>query len=143
MGKTVIVNSLGTMIGWTKFTCRILGRDLVGVRKVSYTDSLDITNEKGAGRMDIGEGEGNYKAEFSLELTLEEMTALQASLPPGARIQDIAMFSAISQYEYKGKIYKDVMEGCRFTNRGVDVKQGDKTVATDQKMKISHINWNV
>ncbi len=143
MATPIIVNSLGTMVGWSKVQARVLGRELVGIRKIAYSDNVEIDNEYGAGRMPVGESEGNYKPEFSMELTIEEMIALQNSLPPGSRIQDIPAFPVIASYEYKGKIYKDVLQNCRFTNRGVDVKQGDKTIATDQKMKVSHINWNV
>ena len=143
MANPTIINSLGTMVGWSKFSARVLGRDLVGVRKIAYSDTKEIDNELGVGDMPIGEGEGNYIASFSIELTIEERLALQAALPPGARIQDIPSFPFVSSYEYKGKIYKDIIHNCRFTNNGIDVKQGDKSVATDFKMKVSHITWNV
>lgn len=143
MAQPIIVNGFGTMIGWTKVSIHLFGRSLVGIRKIAYSDTVEIDNEMGAGRMPIGEGEGNYKAEFSLELTLEEMIALQKSMPAGSRIQDIPAFPVISSYEYKGVIYKDIIQNCRFTNRGIDVKQGDKTIATEQKMKVSHIDWNL
>lgn len=139
----VIVNQFGTMIGWTKVSARVFGRDLVGIRKLAYSDEKEIENEYGAGDMPVGESEGNYKAEASIELTIEERLALQESLPPGVRLQDIAAFPIVSSYEYNGRVFKDVIQNCRITNNGVDVKQGDKTIATEHKLKTSHIDWNV
>ncbi|PCI11869.1 MAG: hypothetical protein COB73_00760 [Flavobacteriaceae bacterium] len=139
----VIVNQFGTMIGWTKVSARVFGRDLVGIRKLAYSDEKEIENEYGAGDMPVGESEGNYKAEASIELTIEERLALQESLPVGVRLQDIAAFPIVSSYEYNGRVFKDVIQNCRITNNGVDVKQGDKTIATEHKLKTSHIDWNV
>jgi len=143
MAKITIINAFGKMAGWNSVTCRLFGRDVVGIKKVAYDDDKDIDNEYGAGDMPIGEGEGNYKAKASIELTLEERLAIQNSLPRGTRIQDIAAFPIVVSYEYQGRIYKDVIMNCRFKNNGVDVKQGDKSISTDFSLKTSHINWNV
>ena len=59
------------------------------------------------------------------------------------RIQDIAPFPIIVAYEYQGKVYQDVINNCGFKNNGVDVKQGDKTIATNFDLNTSHIDWNV
>ena len=75
--------------------------------------------------------------------TIEERLALQASLPSGTRIQDIAPFPIVVAYDYGGTVYKDIIQNCRITDNGVDVKQGDKTIATDHNLLTSHINWNV
>lgn len=143
MSRTTIINKFGTMAGWNAVTCRVLGRDLVGIKKVAYDDEQEMDNEYGAGNMPVGQSEGNYKAKASIEITLEERLALQSSLPPGSRIQDIAPFSIVVCYDYQGTIYKDVIQNCRFMNNGVDVKQGDKTIATDHNLLTSHIDWNV
>jgi hypothetical protein len=138
-----VINSLGTMIGWTKVVVRLFGRDLIGIRKIAYSDNKEIENEKGAGEYPIGESEGDYTAEASIELTTEERLALQNSLKKGKRLQDIAAFPIVVSYEYQGVIYKDVINNCRIMNNGIDVKQGDKTIATEHKLKTSHISWNV
>jgi hypothetical protein len=143
MSRTAIINKLGTMAGWNSVTARILGRDIVGIKKVAYDDEQEKENEYGAGNMPIGQSNGNYKAKASLELTIEERLALQSSLPAGTRIQDIAPFPVIVSYDYNGVIFKDVLQNCSFMNNGVDVKQGDKTIATDFNLLISHIDWNV
>lgn len=140
---TTIINAFGKMAGWNSVTCRLFGRDVVGIRKIAYDDEKEIDNEYGAGDMPVGESEGNYKAKASIELTIEERLAIQDSLPKGMRIQDIPAFSIVVAYEYQGRVYKDVIHNCRFKNNGIDVKQGDKTISTDHTLNCSHINWNV
>ncbi len=141
--RTTIINKFGTMAGWNAVTVRILGRDIVGIRKIAYSDEQEMENEFGAGVMPIGQSKGNYKAKASIELTIEEKIALQASLPTGKRLQDIAPFSVIVAYEYGNIIYKDVVQNCIIMDNGVDVKQGDKTIAIEHNLLTTHIDWNV
>ena len=142
MAKIEIINQFGKMVGWSKVELRLLGRDVVGVRKVQYNDEIDKDLEYGSGRMPIGTGEGNYKAEASIELTFEEVRALLAVLPVGSFLQDIPQFPIIVAFDHNGTIYTDILHNCQFTNNGIDVKQGDKTIATDFKLLITHITRN-
>ncbi|MCI2229583.1 hypothetical protein MC378_10425 [Polaribacter sp. MSW13] len=141
--RTTIINKFGKMAGWNSVTARALGRDIVGIKKIAYSDEQEMDNEYGAGGMPVGQSEGNYKATASIELTVEERLALQSSLPPGFRIQDIAPFPIVVAYDYEGKIYKDIIQNCRIKDNGVDVKQGDKTISTEHNLLTSHISWNV
>jgi hypothetical protein len=143
MQRTTIINRFGKMAGWNSVTARVLGRDMVGILKIAYSDEQEMDNQYGAGSMPIGQSEGNYKAKASIELTIEERLALQDSLPRGSRIQDIAPFAVIVAYDYNGIIYKDIIQNCRIMDNGVDVKQGDKTIATEHNLLTSHIDWNV
>ena len=141
MATPTIVNKLGTMVGWGKVSVRILGRDLIGIRKIAYSDEQEMDNEYASGNMPVGQSEGNYKAEASMELTKEEVLGLQAALGPDIRMQDIVPFPVVVTYKYKGKVYKDIIQNCRFTNTGTDVKQGDKTISTDFKLLTTHITY--
>ena len=38
---------------------------------------------------------------------------------------------------------KDVIRNVEFTDNGVDVKQGDKSIAVQFTLLPSHIDWNV
>ena len=143
MAGIKVINQFGTMVGWTKVSARIMGRDLVGIRKIQYGDSVDRENQYGSGGEVIGRSEGNYEANASMELTIEEKMALQASLPKGSRIQDIPSFPVTVAFDFGGKVYKDVIHNCQFTDTGVDVKQGDKTIAHDYKLIVSHISYNM
>ncbi|GAB6123078.1 hypothetical protein JCM30204_42280 [Dysgonomonas termitidis] len=131
------------MAGWNNVTLTMLGRDAEGITELSYNDNVDKENARGAGGMPIGRGEGNYEAECSVTLYMEEVIALQQSLGPGKRIQDIAPFDIAVTYKYQGIIYKDRIRNCEFTDNGVEVKQGDKTISRKFKLIISHIDWNI
>lgn len=139
-----IINKFGTMTGWNSITTNFLGRDAEGITAIKYDDDIPKENVYGAGQYPIGRSEGNYAANCSLTLVKEEVDAIQKALPPGGRIQKIAPFDIVVEYESPtGQIMKDRIRNCEFTNKGVDVKQADGTIATEYKMVVSHIEWNV
>ncbi len=140
---TTLLNKFGRLTGWNNITTTMLGRDLEGITELSYDDSVEKENGYGAGGFPIGRGEGNYAAKASITLLKEEADALQLSLGPGKRLTDIAPFDIAVSYDYLGKIYKDRIRNAEFTGRGVEVKQNDKTIATQFELIISHIDWNV
>ena len=138
-----LINKFGTMAGWNNITVVMLGRELEGITELSYSDNVEMENVYGSGGMPIGRARGNYAAEVSLTLYIEELIALQHSLPPGKRIQDIEPFDIPVLYEYNNYIYKDVIRNCQFTKKSVEVKQNDKTIAMKFEMITSHIDHNV
>lgn len=143
---TIIVNSFGKLTGWNSITLRLFGRDVVGIRRVQYNDEQAITNAYGAGKMPVGEEEGNYSATAAIDLLNEEVFAIQNALPPGMRIQDIPPFDIVVQYEYGAtNLLKrtDIIHNCRFTNNGVEVNQGDGSIVRSFTLKTSHISHNV
>lgn len=136
-----VINKFGTMQGWTCITLNMLGRDVEGISKIAYDDTQSKENVMGAGAYPIGRSRGNYEAKSTLGLYKEEVDAIQASLPSGKRLQDIAPFDIVVQYDIDGTIKKDIIHNCEFTNRAVDVSQGDGTISTDHELIISHITW--
>lgn len=130
------------MAGWNNVTVNLLGRDLEGITELSYSDETEKENAYGAGNMPIGRGVGNYSAKTSITLFKEEITALQLSLGPGKRLQDIAPFDIIVQYEYNGFMCIDRIRNCEFQGAGIEVKQNDKIIANKFELIVSHIEWN-
>ena len=58
--------------------------------------------------------------------------------------QGCLLYTSIpGMYEYKGLVMKDVIRNVEFTDNGVDVKQGDKSIATQFTLLPSHIDWKV
>lgn len=141
--ETLLINKFGKLAGWNSITATMMGRDAEGIQELSYGDSLEKENAYGAGKMPIGRGEGNYAAFASLTLIKEETDAIQLSLGPGKRLTDIAPFDIAVSYDYLGNILKDRIRNCEFTGRSVEVKQGDKVIATKYELIVSHIDWNV
>lgn len=138
-----LINKFGYMAGWNNVTVNLLGRDLEGITELAYSDETEKENVYGAGGMPVGRGAGNYAAEASITLLREEVVALQKSLPPGSRLQDIAPFDIVVQYEYDGFIYTDRIRNAEFKGNGVEVKQNDKTISRKYDLIVSHIEYNV
>ena len=138
-----IINKFGRVAGWNSISTTMLGRVVEGITELSYNDTTDKENLYGAGGMPIGRGEGNYKANSSITLLKEEVAAILMALEHGKRLQDIAPFDITVQYEYNNFIYKDRIRNCEFIGNGIDVKQGDKSIATKYELIISHIDWNI
>lgn len=139
-----IINSLGKLQGWNNITTNLFGVDVVGITELAYDDSTKKENVMGAGQFMVGRSEGNYEAKASVTLLKEEIDAILDTLPPGSRLQDIEMSDIVVQFAIKGgRIRKDVIRNAEFTGRGIDVKQGDGSIAEKLELIISHIDWNV
>lgn len=138
-----LINKFGRVAGWNNVKVVMLGRQVEGITALSYKDSVEKENVYGAGGMPVGRGEGNYKAEASITLLKEEVNALLLALGPGKRITDIEPFDIPVVYKYKNFMQKDVIRNVEFMDNGVDVKQGDKSIAVQFTLLPSHIDWNV
>ncbi|MFV0501273.1 MAG: hypothetical protein ACK5MH_06770 [Bacteroidales bacterium] len=138
-----IINKFGKLAGWNSIKSTMMGREPEGISEIQYGDNVDKENIYGVGKDPIGRGEGNYKANASVTLTLEEVNALQMSLPRGKRLSDITPFDWTVEYDYNGFKYRDRIRNCEFTGRSVEVKQGDKTIGSKFELIVSHIDWNV
>lgn len=138
-----LINRFGKMAGWNSVSVTMLGRTIEGITQLAYNDSQETENAYGRGGKPIGRAVGNYTATASITLYKEEVIALQLAIGPGNNIMDIEPFDISVLYEYQGKIFKDVIRNCQFTNNGVDVKQNDKTIATQYTLMPSHIDWGI
>ena len=144
MAKTTIINQFGKLQGWNNITLNLWGRDVVGITELSYSDTTKKENVMAAGAYPVGRSESNYEAKASITLLKEEIDAILASLPKGKRLQDIEPFDMIAAYEKKDStIQKDAIRNVEFTGNGVDVKQGDGSIAVKCELIISHIDWNI
>lgn len=141
--ETRIINKFGKMAGWNSITVNLLGRDVEGISSLSYSDELEKENVYGAGKYPVGRGEGNYTAEASITLFKEEQVALTSSMPVGGRVQDIAPFDIIVQYDYNGRIVTDIIRNAEFKNSGTEVSSNDKSTGYQYDLIVSHIDYNV
>lgn len=138
-----VINSLGKLKGWNSVALRVLGRDVVGVAKIAYSDEQSHANAYGAGKEPVGLEEGNYTATASIDLFDEEVRALQGVIPPGLRMQDIAPFPVVVSYETPGGgTNTDIIHNCRFMNNGIEVKQGDGKIVRSFNLAVTHITHN-
>lgn len=140
---TKLINAFGKMAGWNSATYNLYGRDVEGISEFSYDDEIGKENVKGAGRMPIGFSEGDYNPSCGLKLYQEEVIAIMDSMDEGKRIQDAEPTDIIVAYEYKNRVYKDIIRNFQITKIGKAVKQGDGTVDQTVECMCSHIDWNV
>ena len=137
-----IINKFGELIGWNNITLNLLERDIEGITELEYNDTVAIEAAYGAGRMPVGYTSGNYEASAKISLYKEEVIALEQSLPPGMRLQDIPPFDIIVKYEANGKIYKDIIHNCKFKNNGTASKQNEGKIEISFDLFTTHITWN-
>lgn len=138
-----LTNKFGKMAGWNSVTLNLFGRDVVGITELSYDDDVEHEKVKGAGGMPIGYADGNYEANVSMTLHMEEVEAILKNIPPGMRISDAAPVPVIVQYAYQDRIQTDIISFFKITGLGREVKQGDKVVGQKVKCFCISINWNV
>ena len=143
MAFPTVINKFGKLTGWADISVELLGRTLVGITSVKYDEDVAIDAEHGAGKMPVGYSEGNYNASASITFYKDELIALQKSLPPGTRIQDIPAFPLPIVYLYNGATYTDVLQNVKFKNNGVDATQGEGKIEITIDIFITHIDWNV
>lgn len=138
-----IINNFGHVAGWNQHEVVLMGRTLVGISKIAYSDEQEVEPVYGAGKYPIGTGEGNYKAECSMTLLKEEVEGLLASLPDGMRLQDIPATDVPVLTIRNGRVTKDVIRNFRFVGLGKEVNQNDKSVYLDMPCFCTHIDWDV
>lgn len=141
--NTVVANRLGQLAGWNNITCRILGRDVVGIAKVGYDYTEDNGYEFGAGKYPVGFAEGNHEASASIDLYQEEYLKIVGQLPSGKKITDIDPFDIVVSYDYKDRTITDVIRGCKFLGSGIEVSQGDRTIIRSFELICHSIDENV
>lgn len=140
---TTLINAFGKMAGWNSATWNMFGRDVEGISELGYDDNIPSENIHGAGKYPIGYTEGAYEPTVSCKLYQEEVISIMDSLPGGKRIQEAEPSDIVVTYEYKNRVYKDIIRNFRVTKIGKAVKQGDGTVDQTIECMCSHIDWNV
>ena len=142
--KPNVINHFGKLQGWNCVTVNLLGRDVVGIIEIGYSDSTKKSNIMGAGGYPVGRSEENYEAKAYITVLKEEVDGLQSSLPKGTRLQDIEPFDIPVIYEApNGIIIKDVIRNAEFLGTEMAIKQGDGSIAIKYELIVSHIDWNI
>jgi len=131
------------MAGWNNITWDWLDRSVEGISALAYSDAKEMENIPGAGGYPVGQGDGNYMAEGSVTLYLEEIRAMEKSLPRGRRLQDIVIPKVTIEYDLNGEVIRDVLNNVRIMGRGVEVSNNDKVIANQYSLLVSHIDWYV
>lgn len=114
-----------------------------GITSVSYSDSQEMENNYGAGNMPTSRGYGNYTAEASVSLTMEEVEKIQAAVPSG-RLQDLPEFDLGISFVHPetARIVNHTVRNCKFKGNSRELNQNDKQFVVELELLVSHIEWN-
>ena len=132
----------GNSYGWSMINVNILGRSVVGITAVSYSENQEMENNYGAGNRPISRGYGRITSEASLTLDMTEIEALQAIAPNG-RLQEIPEFDVIVSYVplNQNQIVTHKLRNARFLNNGREVEEGAMNITQQMELIVSHIEW--
>ena len=135
----VLIN--GVAYSWSQIKINILGRQVIGVSKISYSDKEEMQDNYGAGNLPVSRSYGKISCEASIELYMEEIEALQKATPTG-RLQDIPEFDVVVSYQPQaGKITNHTLHNARFKENARDAGNEDMVIKAEIPLLISHISW--
>ena len=134
----------GLLYSWADVRVNLLGRDLVGILAVEYSDSQTTKAVYGRGKKRIGRVSGMYAAEATLTLEMSEVEALNISLAgTGKSIYDIAPFDVVVSYVNSEQLLiTHLLLQCVFTKQDRSTKTGEvKEIEVKLPLDVAEINW--
>jgi len=135
----ILIN--GQAYSWSQIKINILGRQVNGVTKISYSDKEEMQNNYGAGNRPVSRSYGKIECEAAVELYMEEIEALQKATATG-RLQDIPEFDIVVSYQPNaGRIVNHTLHNARFMENGREPGTDDMAIKKEIPILISHISW--
>ena len=130
----------GRAYDWASIRLSLLAQTVAGITALSYEDNQEKVNNWGGGINPVSRGYGKYEGKASITLEMKELERIQAALPPGGRIQDIAPFPiAISFVNSSNALITHTLHNCEFLNNKRDIKTGDTNIEIALDLILSHI----
>lgn len=129
---------------WSDIEMTMLGRVVIGFRKISYTEKQTKTNIYARGNKPVARTRGNKEYEGSVMLLQSEVESLQAELAAGKSLNDIGPFDiTVSYAPASGNIKTDILKACEFTEITKGMSQGDSNMEIELPIIIGDIDYNV
>jgi hypothetical protein len=136
---TPLIN--GKSYEWQDITLNIMGVAISGIINIEYSDTQDMVNIYGAGRMPVSRGYGKLETEAKITLLMEEVENIMAVAPLG-RLQDIPEFDISVMYLDAALIpRKHKLRNCRFKNNKRASSTGDQSIPVELELIVSNIEW--
>ena len=133
----------GLLYSWADIRINLLGRDIVGILAIDYSDGQTTKPVMGRGKKRIGRVSGMYEASATLTLEMSEVEALNLSLPSGTSIYDIAPFDVTIVYvNAEQLLVTHVLKECVFTKQDRSSKAGEvKEIEVKLRLDVAEIDW--
>lgn len=134
----------GTEYAFEDVKIAFLGRSLRGFVGFSYGANKNYTNIHGRGNRPIKRGRGKKDAEPArLTILQSEFEAIQASMPPGTDVTDLAPFNIVTAYApLGGQLVTDIVPYCQVTRytKGMTTDDGNMTIDLEMISDIPLLN---
>lgn len=134
----ILIN--GRAYSWADITVIILGRKVQGITAISWMQAQVKENNMGQGNRPVSRSKGNRTASASVTLSLKEIAAIEAALPPGTDILDIKPFPVIVAYNNdQNEFISYELQHCEFLEFGHDGSQGDSEATKQLPLIVSQV----
>ena len=112
-------------------TVIMAGRDVIGLRGVSYNAKIEREHLHGKGRYPMSIQSGNVTYEGSVKLLQSELEGLQKAGKGSILNLSIDIVVSYGNPSNGDPITTDVIKGVRFTEEKKETNQGDKFIEVD------------
>lgn len=131
----------GASYAWADIRVQLLGQTIAGITAVSYGHKQEKTNNYGAGVNPVSRGIGKREPDgCSITLEMKEVERIQAAVPAGGSLLDIAPFPIVVSYVNPSNVLvTHTLHNCEFTENKRDMKTGDTNIECELPLVLSHI----
>lgn len=124
---------------WSSIEIKLNGVVYIGVKEIAYSDSLEPTKVYGVHPQPIGRTRGQYEAEASFTLYLDEANTLIDALGDGFKE---VPFDIVVSYSEGGKTITDEIIGARIKANDQSNSQGSDPLERKFDLDIMFVRWN-
>lgn len=130
----------GHRFSWASANFDFDGGEVIHIKELSYTHTLEPGEVRGTGSQKAGTTRGEYNAEGSVTLTREGWDELRARLGNGYMEK---RFRIIASYSEEGlDVQTDQLVGCRITSVENSPSQGTDGLEVSLELNITYILEN-
>ncbi len=136
----------GSEYGWADVNVILPGstRPVENITGIEYDTAREKKNIRGRGSRPVSRARGSKEYTGSVTLLLSEVIAMQAGLPAGKDLTDLAPFPITVSYAQEGgPITTDRLVYCEFTKIPKALKEGDLSSEVKLELVIGEILYNV
>lgn len=134
----------GFEYAWEDINIVMFNKLITSFESIEYTSTKAHNNIYGRGADPIAMGRGKKDYTGMLELLQSEVEAIQAQLPAGKDLTDVAPFTITISYAPEGgAVTTDQLTFCRIGEIKKGMKNGDGNMVCQLPLVVGKINYNV
>lgn len=142
-GTGRIIN--GVVYDYSSITVTVDGIPYGGISEINYSDTLDPGVLRGTSALPRGFTRGQYEAEASFTIALQDMLPLREALAAkaiGGGFMETVFLISVSYREATSPLVTDTIEGCRIKHQENSHSAGNNDgLMTKVDLKVYRIGW--